>query len=79
MAPSRDDQLDLVEHLMGYHPPRRPETAALLGELREKFADLGFVVVSATQVSPEQTIAIRKLHEALMATTAAVVLHQEDQ
>jgi uncharacterized membrane protein YjdF len=67
---------ELVTAIFPLHRPKNTEVAEVLDMLREEFEQLGHLVVGHTAVTPEQTIAIRKLHEALQATIAAVVLHQ---
>jgi hypothetical protein len=68
---------ELVTAIFPLHSPKNDQVAAELDFLREEFESLGHMVVNATATTPEQTIAIRKLHEALQAAIAAVVLHQE--
>jgi hypothetical protein len=67
---------ELVEAIFPLHRPKNEHVASALDMLRSEFEELGHLLVVQTSVTPEQTIAIRKLHEALQAAIAAVVLHQ---
>lgn len=69
---------ELVEAIFPLHSPQNEAVSGVLDMYREEFETLGHMVADTTAVTPEQTIAIRKLHEALQAAIAAVVLHQKE-
>ena len=67
---------ELVNHIFPLHSPKNDEIGYQLDQIREDFMDLANTLVDVTTVSPEQTIAIRKTHEAMQAWVTAVVLYQ---
>jgi len=69
---------ELVDQLVAYHKPKNESIANLLGSVRKEFLMLGHFIASHTPPGPDQTIALRKLHEALMATTYSIVAHQDE-
>lgn len=69
---------ELVDQLVGYHKPKDERVADLLGEVRDEFKSLGHYLVNHTPDGPDQTLALRRLHEALMATTFNIVAHQDE-
>lgn len=64
----------MVDHLFRYRRPT-DEVAEVMASLRDAFIELGHRVVSDTPPGPDQTVAIRKLHEALMAAIANLALN----
>lgn len=68
----------LVDRLLTLHPPEGRDTADLMDATRARFIDLGHTIVNTTPEGPDQTIAIRKLHEACMAAIAAIACNQDD-
>lgn len=68
---------ELVAQIFPLHSPKDERIAAVLDEIRREFIDVADDCVDWTAVTPEQTIAIRKTHEAMQAWITAVVLYQE--
>jgi hypothetical protein len=68
----------LVERLLTLHPPVDNNHALAMDDVRQRFIALGHIVVDRTPAGPDQTVAIRKLHEACMAAIAAIACNQED-
>lgn len=69
----------LVNRLLRLHPPKDSDVADAMDAVRGNFIDLGHTVVHFTPEGPDQTLAIRKLHEACMAAIAAIACNQETQ
>lgn len=67
---------ELAAQIFPLHPPKDESMAARLDALRAEFQDLADNCIDWTAVSPEQTIAIRKTHEAMQAWVFAMVLYQ---
>lgn len=70
------DAHGLVRHLMQY---RKPETEALvttMEEIRNQYIHLGLELAERLPDGPDKTVAIRKLHEALMSAIACLALNQ---
>lgn len=67
----------LVTRLLTLHPPKDAETGDRLDAIRGNFIELGHTIVALTPEGPDQTIAIRKLHEACQAAIATVVCNQD--
>jgi uncharacterized membrane protein len=45
--------------------------------IRAAFLDVGHLVVDRVPRTPDRTVALRKIHEACMASIAALALNQE--
>jgi len=73
-----DQDHDLVEHLIAYRAPSDPETVASFETIREVFKAAGHIVVDRVPRTPDRTVALRKIHEACMASIAALALNQEE-
>jgi hypothetical protein len=67
----------LVDHLISYVAPKAPGVGELLDVMREEFRAVGHHLVERAPRTPDRTVALRKIHEACMASIAAVVLNQE--
>jgi hypothetical protein len=72
------DNHELVDRLLTLHPPANTIVANQMDDVRERFISLGHIVVDRTPDGPDQTIAIRKLHEACMAVIAAIACGSEN-
>ena len=68
----------LVERLITLHPPANEEAAKLMDSTRAKFMSLGRHIAKNTPEGPDQTLAIRKLHEACMAAIANIACNQDE-
>lgn len=75
--PDYPDPHELVDRLLTLHPPQNDLYAQAMDDVRGRFVVLGHIVVDRTPRGPDQTIAIRKLHEACMAAIAAIACNQE--
>lgn len=75
---SMEDPHDLVDRLLTLHPPSNHGVAQDMDRLRWGFIHLGHMIATITKQTPEQAIAIRKLHEACMAAIAAIACNQEE-
>ena len=67
---------ELVDHLFYLKPPATKEAAERMDLVRSQFIALGHHIVDVTPVSADQTVALRKLHEACMAAIATIALNQ---
>jgi len=67
---------ELVEHLFPLYDGRTGEVAEKLDMIREEYTTLAHMVADVSVISPDQTLAIRKLHEACQAAIFAVVAHE---
>lgn len=63
-----------IENLFTYHSPE-PHQIPLYTKVREEAKRFALVVSEITPVSPEQTLAIRAIHQASMMANAAIALH----
>ena len=68
---------DEIQELFTYHPPSSEAQIDTYEKLRNAVRSLAYLVHELTPGCPEQTIAIRKLHEASMAANSAVALHPD--
>lgn len=66
----------LVDHLMTYRRPQTDFVVENMNDIRSQFITLGHNVVDILPDGPDKTVAIRKLHEALMAAIACLALNQ---
>lgn len=69
--------VELAEYLFKRYPPESKEANDILDTYTEDFRDLALHIASTTAVTPEQTIALRALHDAHRAAIFALVGHQE--
>ncbi len=67
-------KLDL-DNLFNYHAPKddQIERYAVVREAAQAFAE---VIQMTTPESPEQTLAIRKVHDAMMQANAAIACNE---
>ena len=73
-----DPDHELVDRLLRLHPPATPEIGETMDAVRGNFIDLGHTVVALVPRTPDRTVALRKIHEACMATIAAIACNQGD-
>lgn len=73
-----DPDHDLVEHLISYRSPSGDEVTATFEAIRGVFKAAGHLLVERAPRTPDRTVALRKVHEACMASIACVALNQED-
>ena len=68
---------ELADYLFQRYPPVTEEANHVLDELMMEFRNLALYMAAYTDVTPEQTIALRALHDAHRAAIFAVVGHQD--
>lgn len=66
-------KLEDLDDIFSYHAPE-PEQVKHYNALREAARAFAEVILEHTPVSPDQTVAIRKVREAVMTANAAVAL-----
>lgn len=64
-----------LDALFVYHPPRGDQ-AERYEQLRTAAREYARLIRSLTPSSPEQTLAIRKVHEASMQANAAIAVNE---
>lgn len=67
-------QLD-IDSIFSHHPPANEETAELHAWIRLELKDVAQSFQAVLPDSPEKTLAIRRLQEAMMYANAAVAQH----
>lgn len=67
-------KLDL-DNLFKYHPPKGDQVERF-AEIREAAQNFAQVIVDLTPESPEQTLAIRKVHSAMMDANSAIACNE---
>lgn len=77
-AHPEDQDHELVEHLIAHRPPLSDDVVAGFEAIREVFRTAGHLVVDAAPRTADRTVALRKIHEACMASIAALALNQEE-
>jgi hypothetical protein len=75
---SPDQDHDLVEHLISYRAPSSDDVIARFDALRHEFKRVGHLVVDLCPRTPDRTVALRKIHDACMASIAALALNAEE-
>lgn len=70
------DVLMDIEHKFTYHAPT-PEQVLKYDALREKFKTLAIDIVDLTPICPDQTVALRKLHECSMAVNSVIACNEK--
>jgi hypothetical protein len=68
---------ELVDRLLTLHPPASDEVGDRMDMVRAEFIDLGHLIVDSVPSGPDQTLAVRKLHEACMAAIAGIACNQD--
>ena len=77
MSDTREEiRNDMINNKFKYHAPT-PEQILKYNALREKFRELALLIVDLTPICPDQTVAIRKLHEASMSVNATIACNEE--
>jgi hypothetical protein len=67
--------LAMVEKIFTYHPPHGDQVVRYT-TIRDIARVLALVILDQTPESPEQTLAIRKLQEAVMFANAAIAINE---
>ncbi len=78
MNPSRQDAIDGIMNKFTYHAPTGDEIV-ILSEMRNRFRELALYIIDVTPICPDQTVALRKLHETSMAANATLVCNREKE
>lgn len=73
-----DQDHELVDHLISHQPPLSDDVIAAFQAMREVFGHAGHLVVDLCPRTPDRTVALRKIHEACMASIASLALNQEE-
>lgn len=73
MGPTPHDPHELFERIMPLRSPSSPAMVADLDRVRGAFVALGHELADVLPPGPDQTIAVRKLHEACQAAITAIV------
>lgn len=60
-----------IENWFEYHSPDAAQQAAYVA-IRAKAKELAYVIINNTPPSADQTVAIRKLREAIMTANASI-------
>jgi hypothetical protein len=61
-----------IESIFSHHPPRSDEVATLHAEVRSEIRLVAHFFQAELPDSPEKTLAIRKLQEAMMYANSAI-------
>lgn len=69
-------KLDL-DNLFSYHAPQGDQVERY-AEIREAAQNFAQVVLDLTPESAEQTLAIRKVHDAMMQANSAIAVNEND-
>ena len=64
-----------VERIFTYHPPKGDQAERYV-LLRDAAKGLALLIRGSTPISPEQTLAIRKLQECVMFANAAIAINE---
>ncbi len=67
-------KLDL-DNLFKYHAPK-PDQVKRYAEIRDAALVFAEAIVALTPESPEQTLAIRKVHDAMMQANSAIACNE---
>jgi len=65
--------VDEIQYAFTYHPPADEQTAAMI-DMRLEAKQLALLITRNCPPSPDRTIAIRKVREAVMYANASIVL-----
>lgn len=76
-ANPEDQDHELVDRLLTLHPPKGDGVAQQMDVIRSAFITAGHLVVERVPRTPDRTVALRKIHEACMASIAALACNQE--
>ena len=68
--------LEDIENWFSYHPPRNDSELYAYQQIRAAAIDFAKVVLDLTPPSPDQTVAVRKIREAVMTANASIACYQ---
>jgi len=72
---STADIISSLRNKFTYHAPSDDQKVRY-EELRGKFLDLALLIVDMTPVCPDQTVALRQLHEASIAVNSTIACNE---
>ncbi len=76
MSDTREEILSaMIDNKFKYHAPTDNQISRY-NALREKFRELALMIVDYTPICPDQTVSIRKLHEASMSVNATIACNE---
>jgi hypothetical protein len=78
MSFTMQDILIDIENKFQYHAPT-PEQVIIYNKLRLAFKELALMILDVTPICPDQTIALRKLHECSMATNSVIACNTKGE
>lgn len=64
-----------IEEIFSFHPPKNADVKALHEDVRREVKEVAYFFQAELPASPEKTLAIRKLQEAMMYANAAVAIY----
>lgn len=64
-----------IEDIFSHHPPKTPEVADLHAFVRQELKVVAHAINDNLPESPEKTLAIRKLQEAMMYANSAIAIY----
>jgi hypothetical protein len=64
-----------IESEFTYHPPKGDQTERYV-KIRDKAKELALLILESTPICPDQTVAIRKVREAVMTANAAIAINE---
>ena len=65
-----------IDHRFTHHPPHGDQ-ATRYGEIRGKIAETAKFIVERTPVSPEQSLALNALDQAMFLANASIARHEK--
>lgn len=63
-----------IEHWFTYHPPTNAKQREMYERLREAGKEMAMTILQTTPPCADQTVAIRRVREAVMIANAAIAL-----
>ena len=64
-----------LDNLFAYHPPKGDQVDRYQ-KLRDSAKEFAAVILDLTPTCPDQTVAVRKVREAVMTANAAIAIHE---
>ena len=66
-----------IEDMFSYHPPKHEKIALLHEQIRAELKTSAHVLNNSLSESPEKTLAIRHLQQAMMYANAAIAIYSD--
>ena len=70
------DIISSLRNKFTYHAPNDSQKVRYT-ELRDKFLELAIIIVDRTPICPDQTVALRALHECSMLVNASIACNED--